>query len=77
MCVRGGQGSHFSSAAYAAAVLPVPSRASVLVSPRPLPLTAQHFVGPRGKLGTGTHLATKTHPQNGGVGRLSSLLSFP
>lgn len=62
---RGGQGSHFSSAAYAAAMLPFSSWAFILVSP--WSLRAQHFVSPCGKLGTGTHLATKIHPQNGGV----------
>ena len=67
MYVRGGQGSRFSSAANAAAVLPFSSWVFILVSPWSLPLIAQHLLSPCGKLDMGTHLATKIHPQNGGV----------
>lgn len=54
------QGSHFSSTADAAAVLPSFSWAW------PLPLLAQ-FVSLWGELNRGTHLAAKNHLQNGAV----------
>lgn len=62
MFARGGQGSRFSSGARAAALLGVYSGLTTACPPE-----STHSASPSGQLGTGTPLATKTHPQNGVV----------